>query len=50
MISDRNQRLYEQMQNARREQQRAELVKALKVPEPSWLNRLIKRIYESFRR
>ncbi len=44
MISDRNQRLYQQMQNARRQQRVAELIEALEVPKPSWLDRLKKRL------
>ena len=45
MISDRNQRLYQQMQNARRQQRVADLIKALEIlGEPTWLDRLKKRL------
>lgn len=44
MISDKNQRLYQQIWNAKKNQQRAQLAKALEVPEPSWLDRLKKRL------
>ena len=50
MISDKNQRLYQQIWNAKKNQRRAELIKALEVPEPSWLDRLKKRIHEFLRR
>ena len=44
MISDRNQRLYQQMQNARRQQRVDDLIKALEMANPSWLDRLKKRL------
>ncbi len=44
MTSDENQRLYQQLQNARRQQRVDDLIKALEVPEPSWLDRLKKRL------
>ena len=51
MTSDRNQRLYQQMQNARRQQRVADLIKALEIlGEPTWLDRLKKRIHEFLRR
>ncbi len=44
MMSDKNQRLYQQIQNAKRQQRVDDLIKALEVPEPSWLDRLKKRM------
>ena len=44
MMSDENQRLYQQIQSARRQQRVADLIKALEVPKPSWLDRLKKRL------
>ena len=49
--TNKNQRLYQQMQNARRQQRVADLIKALEIlGEPSWLDRLKKRIHEFLRR
>ena len=44
MTSDENQRLYQQLQNARRQQRVDDLIKALEVQEPSWLDRVKKRL------